>query len=127
MQTGHLILEDLAKKLKRIGSDYYDTTLKNVDEISIHLGDLDKSIFFLKNAGISIAELQNIIIRAARLIEAYQVKMNAAQEEAEKHQQKKIAAQKEEANDTDEKKADEPAETKEEKKPTPKRGTQSKK
>lgn len=89
MQTGALILKDLAEKLEELGPDYYETNIKTIDEIQIHMVDLDRAIAMFKRDGISMDGLQNLIIRSARLIEAYQAKLQEAELEAEAKEEKK--------------------------------------
>ena len=120
MQTGHLILEDLSGKLKKLGPDYYETNIKTIDETQIHVVDLDKSIFEFRKQGPTLEGLQNMIIRAARLYESYQAKLAAIEEQREKLEEEKKAKENEEESE-------QPEVTQEDKKPTTKRRTRSKK
>jgi hypothetical protein len=97
MQTGHLILKDLSEKLEEMGPDYMSLSLTS-RETSYHLAELDKSLHILKTQrGIQLADLQNLIIRAARLIESFQADQIKVEEEQERQRKlKEEQAKKEE-------------------------------
>lgn len=83
MQTGALILKDLSEKLEEMGPDYMSLSLTS-RETSYHLAELDKSLYILKmQRGIQLSDLQNLIIRAARLIESFQADQQKVEEEQE--------------------------------------------
>lgn len=89
MQTGALILKDLAEKLEELGPNYYSSSM-NIDEIQVHLVDLDRAISFIREKGVNIEMLQNLIIRSARLIEAYQVKLAEAEAKAARESEEDV-------------------------------------